>query len=143
MKEHLLPDGILVINLNMKSERKDSLEYHLLDTVGSVFSEVYLAEAGGNVEVFAGDGKNIIEILEKNAVELGKTDEEAGEVLLNTWKRLEKYTPKDRVLTDDRAPVELLGIRVLDDIIQTEIRSFKEENNIHTLKDIWKLWKQR
>lgn len=143
LKEHLLPEGILVINLNMKSGRKDSLEYHLLDTVGSVFSKVYLADAGGNTEVFAGDGKDIIEVLEKNAVELGKRDKEAGEVLLNTWKHLEKYTPKDRILTDDRAPVELLGIRVLDDIIQKEIRSFKEENNIHTLKDIWALWKQR
>lgn len=143
LKEHLMPEGVLVINLNMKSGKQNSLEYHLLDTVGNVFSEVYVAEAGGNVEVFAGDGSNLKALLKRHAVELGKRDEQAGEVLLKTWKHLEKYIPKDRILTDDRAPVELLGMRILDDIIQKEIRSFKEENGVHSLRDIWELWKQK
>ena len=34
---------------------------------------------------------------------------------------LERYTPGGRVMTDDRAPVELLSMQVMDDLIRGEV----------------------
>ena len=35
------------------------------------------------------------------------------------------YEPGNLILTDDRAPVELLGMRVIDEIIRDEIGYYK------------------
>ncbi len=36
------------------------------------------------------------------------------------------YEAGDRILTDDKAPVELLGMRAIDLLIQDEIGGYKE-----------------
>ncbi len=36
------------------------------------------------------------------------------------------YEGKDRILTDDKAPVELLGMKVLDEIIGEELDYYRE-----------------
>ena len=45
--------------------------------------------------------------------------------------KLVHYEAGDRILTDDKAPVELLGMKVIDDIIQEELvyykKAFKEK----------------
>ena len=39
---------------------------------------------------------------------------------------LVRYESGDLILTDDKAPVELLGMRVIDDIIKDEIAYYRE-----------------
>ena len=39
---------------------------------------------------------------------------------------LVRYNAGKHILTDDKAPVELLGMRVIDDIIQEELVYYKE-----------------
>ena len=39
--------------------------------------------------------------------------------------RLTDYEAGDLVMTDDKAPVELLGMKVIDEIIQTEMAYYK------------------
>ena len=39
---------------------------------------------------------------------------------------IEKYKAGKHVMTDDKAPVELLGMRVIDDIIKDEIAYYRE-----------------
>ena len=41
-------------------------------------------------------------------------------------QRLTPYTAGDLLLTDDRAPVELLGIQVIDSLIQDEVAHYRE-----------------
>ena len=41
-------------------------------------------------------------------------------------ERLVPYEGGDRILTDDRAPVELLGMRAIDEIVQQELAYYKE-----------------
>ena len=36
------------------------------------------------------------------------------------------YEPGDLILTDDKAPVEVLGMRVIDEIIRDEIGYYKD-----------------
>ena len=50
--------------------------------------------------------------------------------------RLVRYEKGGYMLTDDKAPVELLGMRVIDEIIQDEIVYYKnilKENGIQGL----------
>ena len=39
---------------------------------------------------------------------------------------MEKYEPGDRILTDDKAPVELLSMKAIDGIIQDEVAYYKD-----------------
>lgn len=38
---------------------------------------------------------------------------------------LERYQAGDFLLTDDKAPVELLGMQVIDELIQEEVQYYK------------------
>ena len=40
-------------------------------------------------------------------------------------RALTVYEPGDRVMTDDKAPVELLGMQVIDDLIRDEVAYYK------------------
>jgi hypothetical protein len=40
--------------------------------------------------------------------------------------KLEVYTPGNYILTDDKSPVELLGMRIIDDIIQEELEYYRK-----------------
>ena len=42
-------------------------------------------------------------------------------------QNLQDYTGGDHILTDDKAPVELLGMRVLDELIEGELNYYKEQ----------------
>ena len=37
-----------------------------------------------------------------------------------------RYEGGNRILTDDRAPVELLGMRMIDDLIREEVEYYRE-----------------
>ena len=39
---------------------------------------------------------------------------------------MQEYEGQDRILTDDKAPVELLGMEVLDEIIGNELDYYKD-----------------
>ena len=58
---------------------------------------------------------------------------------MDTVKRdLEMYVPGDYRMTDDKAPVELLGMRVIDDLIADEVTYYKgiyEEEGLQGLLD--------
>lgn len=52
--EHLKPEGVMVVNLNMTSREDGSINQYLCDTMASVFAYTYLADVPGNTntEVF-------------------------------------------------------------------------------------------
>lgn len=126
VKEHLSEDGVMVVNMNMRGEKKGSLNEYLEDTIGQVFSEIYTVDvaASTNRELFASDRKEMLQVMEENlALE---ENQELKELLGGVKTQLKKYVPGDYVLTDDKAPVELLGMRVIDDIIRTEMKYYKD-----------------
>ncbi len=55
VKAHLKEGGVMVVNLNMHSEKEDAIGAYLSNTVQSVFPAVYATpvDSGTNVELFA------------------------------------------------------------------------------------------
>ena len=126
VREHLSEDGVMVVNMNMRGEKKGSLNEYLEDTIGQVFSEIYTVDVAGstNRELVASGRNDMLQVMEQNLA-LEK-NQELREMLISVKAQLKKYTPGDYLLTDDKAPVELLGMRVIDDIIQTEMKYYKD-----------------
>ena len=113
VKEHLKPDGVMVVNLNMHSGDADSINAHLSDTIASVFTHVYTADVPytTNRELFAWNG-------EVRAL----TDAYAT---VEDFRLAKKLAQVDEDLTPYEA-VELLGMRVIDDLITEELAYYKK-----------------
>ena len=126
VKDSLKPGGVMVVNMNMQSDREDGINYYLGDTISAVFDNVYTVKVQGtsNRELFAGNDPEMTEKLVKNTAL--QNDAQLKESLTDVYNDLEKYVSKDRILTDDRAPVELLGMRAIDDIIKDELIYYKK-----------------
>ena len=118
IREHLNEGGVLVLNMNMKQDMEGGINDYIEDTVAAVFPEVLVAPTlnNTNIELFAGE-KGIRGLFEKNLAAFSENDplkkqmETVGELL-------EDVEGGPLILTDDKAPVEKLGMRALDAIIQ-------------------------
>ena len=123
--KHLKEDGVMVVNMNMKSQEHGNINEYLADTIASVFPCVYTVdvEGGTNRELFAFSKeaalKNLSELDMIEALEL------RGQ-LQRIRANLVEYQAGEYILTDDKAPVELLGMRVIDGMIQGELGYYKE-----------------
>ncbi|MBQ7500215.1 MAG: fused MFS/spermidine synthase [Clostridia bacterium] len=136
VSDHLKDGGVMVVNMNMSTERPDGISTWLSDTVADVFSEVYTVDVrySTNRVLFASDSKDMIERFEDSVPEI-KNTRLAG-MMDRVLGGLEEYRPGDLILTDDKAPVELLGMSAIDDIIKEEMAYYKEafkENGIKGL----------
>lgn len=52
-------------------------------------------------------------------------DAELAELMKEISAELTAYQPGNYVMTDDKAPVELLGMQVIDDLIQKEVGFYR------------------
>ena len=55
-----------------------------------------------------------------------EADEELATMMGTVAEAMTVYEPGDLILTDDKAPVEVLGMRVIDEIIRDEIGYYKD-----------------
>jgi len=132
VKEHLEEDGVMVVNMNMQSEEEGNINEYLSDTIANVFSEVYTVDVLGstNRELFASNNENMLFVLEKNIEQIEQEkveDKEEFKKLLRTVSNdLKVYQKGAYLFTDDKAPVEVLGMRVVDSLIQSELEYYKK-----------------
>ena len=126
MRDHLKEDGVMVVNMNMQSGEEGSINQYLTDTIAGVFDTVYTVNVTGstNRELFASCNSRINEVLEENTGEL--SDPELKAMMERVSKNLQACGKGPHILTDDKAPVELLGMRVIDQMIRDEIGYYKE-----------------
>ena len=125
VKEHLTDDGVMVVNMNMRGSGEGSINDYLSDTIASVFDCVYTADVEGatNRELFAAD----FELTEAFYKNVGKEDNnELNKVMKGVEKDLTLYEAGDYIMTDDKAPVELLGMKVIDELIADEVEYYKD-----------------
>ncbi|MGN0391132.1 MAG: spermidine synthase [Wujia sp.] len=126
VKEHLTDDGVMVVNMNMRGSGEGSINQYLSDTIAKVFSDVYTADVSGstNRELFASNNSDMIQVFDANL----ETDdnEEIKTMMRQVAADLKRYVPGDRVMTDDKAPVELLGMKVIDELIRDEVAYYKQ-----------------
>lgn len=125
VREHLKEDGVMVVNMNMQSGEEGSINEYLTDTISSVFNTVYTVNVIGstNRELFASQNTEIAQVLAENAKTL--TDPQLKGMMEHVGDTLEACEKGELILTDDKAPVELLGMRVIDSIIRDEIGYYK------------------
>ena len=136
VKEHLAENGVMVVNMSMRGREEGNINQYLADTISSVFSQVYTVDVAGstNRELFASDNGKMLANLEAGRELL--QDGGLYGMMERASEGLERYAPGQYVLTDDRAPVELLSIQVIDDLIGDEVTYYKriyEEGGIRGL----------
>lgn len=138
VKDHLRENGVMVVNMNMRGENEGNINQYLADTIGQVFETEYIVNVSGatNRELFASDNTQIMDILKTNtaALENAELRDMMNIVLADTTA----YDKGEYVLTDDKAPVELLGMQVIDALIKDEVSYYKniyEQRGIQGLMD--------
>ena len=124
--EHLNFGGIMVLNMNLRVEEVGGINDYICDTVAENFADVRTidAEKGTNRILFASADEKILDELSNCAEKLNdkKLSELMKKISINWQKKLcGKY-----ILTDDNAPVEVLGMRAIDKIIQGKLKSYKK-----------------
>lgn len=126
VRDHLTENGVMVVNMNMKSDGERSINTYLADTIADVFDHVYTVDVpyATNRELFASQNAELLLRFEENMEEPG--DDELMEMLRTVYSGLAAYEGGAYILTDDKAPVELLGMRVIDELIRDEIGYYKE-----------------
>ena len=137
--DHLKDGGVMVVNMNMRSDKAGSINEYLSDTIASVFDEVMTVDVQGgtNRELFATDRRDCRETLRTNIEAEQNVDLKA--MMWDVERGLTAYEGGDLILTDDKAPVELLGMSVIDDLIGEETdyyRSVYEEGGITALLEL-------
>lgn len=126
VRDHLKDDGVMVVNMNMRGSGEGNINQYLSDTIASVFDSVYTVDVKGstNRELFASDNPEMVRSLEENM--LLSEDEEVLSMMEQVNENLTAYEGGDYIMTDDKAPVELLGMQVIDGLIREEIGYYKE-----------------
>ena len=132
VKDHLADDGVLVVNMSMRGKGENTINSYLADTISTLFSEVWTVDVtwSTNRELFASNNKDMMDTFRAGYVPLqirSYTMYHDVYVMSDTvYKGAERYVPGDRVMTDDKAPVELLSMQAIDGIIYDEVAYFKD-----------------
>ena len=133
VRDHLKPGGVMVVNLNMVSDGEGSINEWLCDTIASVFDDVVTVDVPGttNRELFArasdgGAADGSISLLDFDGAPEGFGDIDFESRMLSVAEGLTPYSGGDNIFTDDRAPVELLGMGVIDGLISDELGYYKQ-----------------
>ncbi len=126
VKEHLKPNGVMVVNMNMRASGEKSINSYLSDTISAVFPSVYTVDMKGytNRELFALNEDLDADTLNDRLDRIGDPDLKA--LLKKVCGNLRQYRRGDLLLTDDKAPVELLSMRAIDQIINDELAYYKK-----------------
>lgn len=141
VKEHLAEGGVMVVNMNMRGRadhEKADINDYLADTISSVFENVRMADVdySTNTELFASDSPLMMERMDANIALI--EDTELKNCMRRAYSALREYEAGEHIMTDDKAPVELLGMQVIDDIIREEVSYYKkiyEEQGIQGIID--------
>ena len=143
VRDHLTEDGVMVVNLSMHSDGELSINHYLCDTIASVFPYVATADVPytTNRELFASMKEMPAVLLEQGRLSsadsaplTGNTEALAAAAadqadlsrMMETVSAvLTPYQAENHILTDDKAPVEVLGMRMIDQLISDELSYFK------------------
>ena len=112
--------------MNMRGSSEGSINQHLADTISSVFGEVYTVDVKGstNRELFASDNPQMLANLTAHREKI--EDENLSAMMAVVSDNLIAYEAGNYIMTDDKAPVELLGMQVIDELIRDEVAYYKK-----------------
>lgn len=125
VKDHLNQGGVMAVNMNMRNAGKNGINQYLSDTIASVFHHVETADVTGNTNriLFASDG-DMDENLKNHLAEMDEGS--FKDMMRQVDQNLVTYEDGTHIMSDDRAPVEVLGMRAINDIIRDEVDCCKD-----------------
>ena len=126
VKEHLKPGGVMVVNMNMHTDEEGNINEYLSDTIDAVFLDVACVDVKGstNRELFASDDPDVIDAF---LGEPAKTDSAQLNLMMEEVRLgMTPYQGGSYIFTDDKAPVELMGMKAIDALIRDELGYYKE-----------------
>lgn len=123
VKDHLKDKGVMVVNLNMYTNNEGGINDYICGTIRNCFDNAYKVKCNTNCEVYACNGFDLKESLSKSINLIDNI--ELKIMMTRVYLRMEFVEKNDYILTDDKAPVELLGMDVLDDMIFDELDYYR------------------
>ena len=134
VRQHLRPGGVLAVNMNMRQDAEGGINDWLADTIAAVFPWVATVDVPWytNRELFAADAAPepaaYAAALRELTAELpAGRQADLTALLADLPGRWTEYRSGGRLLTDDKAPVELLSMRAIDAIIAQEAGYYREQ----------------
>jgi len=117
VRDHLNPGGVMVVNMSMHTTEGEDSSTYISDTISTVFPDVRVVDVphNSNRELFATMDESIMDTFVSEKTREG--DEELNTLLDDVKAGLTRWNGGDHIFTDDKAPVELIGMRTLDDIL--------------------------
>ncbi len=127
VKDHLKENGVMVVNMNMRSNKEGSINDYLCDTIASQFPYVYTMALPDitNMVLFASHDPLILERLDAQ-IQVLPQNSPFKNLMLNLQAGLQKREPGPLIFTDDKAPVELLGMQVIDELIAGNLKYYQD-----------------
>ena len=139
VKDHLNDDGIMMMNVNMYSDKKESFSVAVCDTVYSVFENLYAYRVGNasGLEVYASKNKEIPLVEKVQSVSV--SDSALQKVFYKLGNNLKPYEDSGVRLYDETCDVEMRSMYALDDMVQEELEYYR---NIYKQKGIKGLFQE-
>jgi len=129
---HLSEHGVMVVNMNLRSEAEDGINTWLQDTIASVYPYVTTVDVPGNTNrILFASMQRLDSAAYQDALMGISTDDPDKRARLLPFLhqipgKLTAYESGGHILTDDRAPVEVLSMRAIDQLIAEELAVYKE-----------------
>ncbi|MDD3165384.1 MAG: fused MFS/spermidine synthase [Oscillospiraceae bacterium] len=126
VREHLTDNGVMVVNMNMHTEKEGNINAYLADTIAGVFDTVLTVDVPNstNRELLATQNPQARSTFDARRVTL--EDAALAPLMEEISLTMQPYCSTGYQLTDDKAPVELLGMQVIDELIQTQLTDYKD-----------------
>jgi hypothetical protein len=137
VKKHLKPGGILIVNINMRSGDFEGVPEYLAGTVKKCFSNVYRVDLTNvtNSVLFASDIPYMPGNYAKNTMAIPE-GHDLYFISQYVGDNMSEVEDSGLVLTDDLAPVEVLGQKSLNKIVEQELEYYRSSIKGKGIKDI-------
>lgn len=125
VKAHLKEDGVMAVNLNMRGGGDGNINQYLSDTIGTVFENIYTIDVPNytNRALYAFNSTETLVRFDKGIER--EPDNSLAELMRTIREKMTSYDAGNYVMTDDKAPVELLGMQVIDSLIRNEVEYYR------------------
>lgn len=140
VNDHLNKNGILLMNINMRSNKNTEINDYLTQTVKSCMKSVYTFNVKNttNTLVIASDDENCKQNFLENINNIDNQNQ-LYDISRYVKDNLKEVTEFKYVLTDEVAPVEVMGQKVLDEIVSDSLNEFKSSMK-GSGKGVWGLF---
>lgn len=143
VQKHLKPNGVLIVNINMKSGDFAGVPEYLSQTVKTAFSTVYRMDldAVTNSLLFCSNNPEMLTQYRTNMEREINETHPLRDIATYMAENAVEVDAGPLILTDDKAPVETLGQKSLNKIVQQETDVFRSmlANNKDGLRGILKM----